>query len=53
MSDDELVTKFTGCLDWNGIPESDAKVAADFTFRIEREGSLEPLIDVLTTGGAA
>lgn len=53
MTDDELVAKFTGCLDWNGIPESDAKVAADFTFRIDQEGSLEPLIDLLAPGRAA
>jgi 2-methylcitrate dehydratase PrpD len=49
MTDDELVQKFTECLGWNEIPESTAKLAADFTFHIDRETSLKPLIQLLSS----
>jgi 2-methylcitrate dehydratase PrpD len=44
MSDDELIAKFTDCLEWGGIRESDSAHLAERILHIEEEPSIPALV---------
>lgn len=48
MTDDELIGKFTECLDWAGLGDSIAKEAADLILHIEKEPSMARVIKLLS-----
>jgi 2-methylcitrate dehydratase PrpD len=47
MSDDELIDKFLGCLDWAGVSESVGRSVAERVLALEDEPLFEPVIEPL------
>lgn len=47
MTDDELVDKFLGCLDWAGVSESVGRSVAERVLSLEDEPSFAPVVEPL------
>jgi 2-methylcitrate dehydratase PrpD len=48
MSDDELIAKFTDCLQVGGISEAAARAVADQVLQLENLDSVQPIVSALT-----
>jgi 2-methylcitrate dehydratase PrpD len=51
MSDDELITKFTDCLQVGGISEAAARAVADQVLQLENLDSIQPIVSALAPAG--
>jgi 2-methylcitrate dehydratase PrpD len=51
LSDDELIGKFTDCLQVGGISEEAARAVADQVLQLESLDSIQPIVSALTPAG--
>jgi hypothetical protein len=51
MSDDELIAKFTDCLQVGGISEAAARAVADQVLQLENLDSIQPIVSALAPAG--